>query len=113
MNGPSSRPMRNCSARTARRSATTVPARIGRPRDGSRIVGTVKARADAPAGGAIPWLLLTTKSSGPVGAFSDVTSIQRVNTVGGIAPTAPCTAQLIGTPARVSYTADYRFFTAR
>src|SRR5512139_2706161 len=33
--------------------------------DGSRVVGSVKARADAPASGAIPWLLLSTKSSGP------------------------------------------------
>ena len=81
--------------------------------DGSRVVGTVKARADASAAGAIPWLLLSTKSSGPVGAFSDVTSIQRVNTVGGVAPATPCTAQFAGTPARVQYTADYRLFTAR
>ena len=81
--------------------------------DGSRVVGTVKARADAPASVAIPWLLLSTKSSGPAGAFSNVTSIQRVNTVGGVAPAAPCTAQLAGTPARVPYTADYRLFTAR
>ena len=81
--------------------------------DGSRVVGTVTARADAPAPGAIPWLLLSTKSSGPAGAFSNVTSIQRVNTVGGVAPATPCTAQFAGTPARVPYTADYRLFTAR
>jgi hypothetical protein len=80
--------------------------------DGSRVVGTVKARAEAPESGSIPWLLLTTKSSGPSGAFSEVTSIQRVNTVGGIAPATPCTAPLTGTPARVPYTADYRLFTA-
>lgn len=81
--------------------------------DGSRVVGTVKARADAPASGSIPWLLLTTKSSGPAGAFSSVTSIQRVNTVGGVAPATPCTAQFTGTSARVPYAADYRLFTAR
>jgi Protein of unknown function (DUF3455) len=81
--------------------------------DGSRVVGTVKARADAPATGAIPWLLLTTKSSGSAGEFSNITSIQRVNTVGGIAPATPCTAQLTGTPVRVPYTADYRLFIAR
>ena len=81
--------------------------------DGSRVVGTVKARADAPASSAIPWLLLSTKSSGPAGAFSNVSSIQRVNTVGGVAPATPCTAQFAGRPARVPYTADYRLFTAR
>jgi hypothetical protein len=81
--------------------------------DGSKILGTVKERADAPAAGAIPWLLLAAKSIGPEGAFSRVTSIQRVNTAGGIAPTAGCSQASAGTPARVNYTADYYFFTAR
>jgi hypothetical protein len=79
--------------------------------DGSRIVGTLKAKADAPAPAAIPWLLLTTKSVGPAGAFSGVTSIQRINTAGGVAPSAPCTEGLQGTTARVPYTADYIFLT--
>jgi hypothetical protein len=80
--------------------------------DGSRIVGTLRARADAPQSGAIPWLLLTTKSAGSAGAFSKVTSIQRVNTVGGVAPMDGCYRDAVGKIARVSYTADYRFFTA-
>ena len=79
--------------------------------DGSRIVGAVKERADAPAAGAIPWLLLSAKSVGPEGAFSKVTSIQRVATQGGVAPAGDC-AQA-GAKARVPYTADYYFFTAR
>jgi hypothetical protein len=78
--------------------------------DGSRIVGKLKARADAPAAGAIPWLLLDTKSVGSEGAFSKVTSIQRVATTGGIAPAGGC---LTGMQARVGYTADYYFFTAK
>jgi hypothetical protein len=81
--------------------------------DGSRIVGTVKARVDAPAPDAIPWLLLTTESNGTAGTFSKVTSIQRVNTVGGVAPAAPCTAANAGASARVPYTADYRLFSPR
>jgi hypothetical protein len=81
--------------------------------DGSKILGTLKERADAPAAGAIPWLLLAAKSVGPTGAFSKVTSIQRVNTVGGIAPPTGCTQAAVGTPARVSYTADYYFFTTK
>jgi hypothetical protein len=80
--------------------------------DGSRVVGTLKARADAPQPGAVPWLLLTTKSAGPAGDFSRVTSIQRINTTGGIAPSAPCTEGLRGSTARVPYTADYIFFTS-
>ena len=79
--------------------------------DGSRIVGAVKERADGPAAGAIPWLLLSAKSVGPEGAFSKVTSIQRVATQGGVAPAGDC-AQA-GAKARVPYTADYYFFTAR
>jgi Protein of unknown function (DUF3455) len=82
--------------------------------DGSKILGTVKERADAPAGSdAIPWLLLATKSVGADGSFSKVTSVQRVNTVGGVAPKAGCSQATAGTTARVDYTADYYFFTAR
>ena len=79
--------------------------------DGSRIVGAVKERADAPAAGTIPWLLLSAKSVGPEGAFSKVTSIQRVATKGGVAPAGDCSQA--GAKARVPYTADYYFFTAR
>jgi hypothetical protein len=79
--------------------------------DGSRFVGTLKQRADAPVAGAIPWLLLTTKSNGPDGSFSKVTSVQRVKTAGGIAPVAGCAVDSAGTTARVPYTADYYFFT--
>ena len=79
--------------------------------DGSRIVGSVKARADAPVAGAIPWLLIDAKSAGPAGSFSGVTSIQRVNTLGGTAPAKPCTGDMLGKQAGVHYVADYRFFT--
>jgi len=81
--------------------------------DGSLVIGTVKARADAPVAGAIPWLLLATTSSGPDGALRNVSSIQRVNTSGGIAPSAGCGPQARGTLARVAYTADYRLFAAK
>jgi hypothetical protein len=79
--------------------------------DGSKIVGSVKAGADAPEDGAIPWLLLGAKSVGPDGAFSHVSSVRRVKTVGGIAPGTGCSAAAAGTRARVPYTADYYFFT--
>jgi len=81
--------------------------------DGSKILGTLKERADAPVADAIPWLLLAAKSVGPDGSFSKVTSIQRVNTVGGVAPTGGCSQATAGTPARINYTADYYFFTTR
>lgn len=79
--------------------------------DGSRIVGAVKARADAPRAGDIPWLLLSAKSVGAEGAFSKVTSIQRVTTMGGSAPIEPCSQD--GRRVRVPYTADYYFFKAK
>ena len=75
--------------------------------DGSKVSGKLTERADAPRAGAIPWLLLATKSVGPEGSFSRVTSIQRVNTVGGVAPRTGCYQSTAGTTARVPYTADY------
>ena len=79
--------------------------------DGSRVVGKVKARADAPGEGAIPWLLLSAQPVGPKGAFSGVSSIRRVHTAGGVAPNAHCSAAEAGQLVRVPYTADYYFFT--
>ena len=79
--------------------------------DGSKVLGTVKTRAEAPEAGAIPWLLLTAKSVGGRGYFSDVTSVQRVATHGGVAPGSGCPHD--GLVARVHYTADYHFFHAR
>jgi hypothetical protein len=75
--------------------------------DGSTIEGKVKERANAPRTGAIPWLLLATKSVGAEGSFSKVTSIQRVNTAGGVTPGTGCYQATVGTTARVPYTADY------
>jgi hypothetical protein len=79
--------------------------------DGSKVAGSLKSRADAPQADAIPWLLLGAKSVGPQGAFSRVTSIQRVSTTGGAAPAGTCTTP--GERARVAYTADYYLFTPR
>jgi hypothetical protein len=60
---------------------------------------------------AIPWLLLkATDSNGP-GVLNGTTFIQRVNTVGGIAPASASGAQ-IGDELRVAYTAEYYFFRA-
>ena len=77
--------------------------------DGSRVTATVKARADAPVAGAIPWLLLEATDSGTPGMFAGVSLIQRVETQGGVAPAGACTR---GDQARVTYTAEYRFFNS-
>lgn len=78
--------------------------------DGSRIVGTVKARADAPQPSAIGWLLLSTTSVGGHGRLSGVTQVQRIHTVGGVAPTTPCASPKAPDRVRVPYSADYVFF---
>ncbi len=81
-----------------------------RAADGSQIVGRVAARADAPAAGAIPWLLLSTLPSTNPGRMAPVSSVQRINTVGGVAPAGGCSAAEVGKRARVPYTSDYVFF---
>jgi hypothetical protein len=74
---------------------------------GSYVIGAVIERA-TPNINAIPWFLLgAVKSDGP-GIFDGVTYIQRVNTVGGIAPADP--GDFVGEEARVPYTADYFFY---
>ena len=60
---------------------------------------------------AIPWLLLNATSSGGPGVLNGTTFIQRVNTVGGLAPASAAGAQ-IGDELRVAYTAEYYFFRA-
>jgi hypothetical protein len=89
----------------------------------SRDTSTVWMKLNTPssdaafvAPGAIPWLLLDVAgaSAGPNGgdALAATTQIQRVNTVGGIAPATGCSAPAeVGTKAFVPYAADYFFYT--
>src|SRR5215469_13273263 len=76
------------------------------------VVGEVAARADAPASGAIPWLLLKAKSHEGSGVLSTVAFVRRIDTKGGAAPTAGCDAQHQGRQARMRYYALYQFFGA-
>jgi hypothetical protein len=78
--------------------------------DGSRIAGEIKARADAPMAGAVPWLLVATRSTGGEGRLSKTTSLQRVNTTGGAAPAAGCDSTSIGAKQRIPFAADYVLF---
>jgi Protein of unknown function (DUF3455) len=79
--------------------------------DGSRVTGVVKARADAPVAGAIPWLLLTTTPGDKPGLMAAVTHIQRINTAAGVAPATGCAAAAdAGKEARVPYTTLYAYF---
>lgn len=76
---------------------------------GSRVVGTVANRC-TPDPASIAWLSLTAVPSG-AGIFANVTFIQRLNTVGGIAPATAGT--VIGQEARIPYTADYLFYSTQ
>ena len=77
---------------------------------GSKVVAA-RLTGCTPDPTAIPWLLLQTVSTDGPGIFGSVTYIQRVNTKGGLAPTAPGVS--IGTVAEVPYTAEYYFYRAR
>ena len=77
--------------------------------DGGKVVGAAKANAPAPGGNAIPWLLLDIKSREGSGQFTQAQAIQRLQTVGGVAPTSGCAEAQNGTESRVPYTATYVF----
>lgn len=82
--------------------------------DGGKVVGSVKAKADAPNGEShIPWLLLEVDPAKATGSLAQVRSIQRINTVGGVAPAAMADAGRVGQEVRVGYTATYKFFVAK
>ncbi len=80
--------------------------------DGGKVVGKVKAKADAPDANGVPWLLLeAVQASGTV--LGKVQSIQRVDTVGGKMPTAGTDAAHVGAESRAEYTATYKFYVAK
>ena len=80
--------------------------------DGSKVVGESKERDPGPNPSAIPWLLLGAKVTMGEGTFGHAKSIQRLQTVGGVAPSEPCSAANAGQVARVSYAASYYFYRA-
>lgn len=77
---------------------------------GSKVIATRLASC-SPEPTAIPWLLLQTVSTDGPGIFNQVTYIQRVNTKGGLAPTAPGAST--GAVAEVPYATEYYFYRAR
>jgi hypothetical protein len=87
--------------------------------DGSQVIGKMAAKADAPDRKAIPWLLVTVTGHSGSGKLSGVTSIQRVNTVSGLAPESlpPAAAECSESSGEVefksSYSADYYFYARR
>jgi hypothetical protein len=74
-----------------------------------KVVAT-KLKAVTMDASAIPWLLLKTVDS-LSSPKNKITWIQRVCTVGGLAPTRPVTEENLGETDSIPYTAIYRFFT--
>ncbi len=81
--------------------------------DGSKVVGEVVAKDGGSDANAIPWLLLSAKSTSGKGVFGRILSIQRLSTVGGKAPAEGCDKAQSGKEARVPYRARYSFFAAK
>ncbi len=80
--------------------------------DGSKVVGAFEALYNGPDTNSIQWLLLKAKSNSGSGVFSHVERIQRVETVGGKAPTEGCGEEQAGKKIRVPYKAIYYFYGA-
>ena len=81
--------------------------------DGSKVVGEVRAQYKSPDPNSIPWLLLSAKSTSGNGVFSQIQSIQRVQTAGGKAPAGGCNQAQVGKEMRVPYKAIYNFYIAK
>lgn len=74
---------------------------------GGKVKGAMLKRC-TPDANAIPWLLLEAVPTEGPGVFHRVTRIQRVNTVGGNAPSGA--GSVTGEEASVPYTAEYLFY---
>ena len=74
--------------------------------DGSAVVAKAAGNAPAPNAKDIPWLKLEVTASRGNGALSGVTTVQRINTVGG---RHDGTCEKAGTFFNAPYAADYVF----
>ncbi len=77
--------------------------------DGSAITGAQVAVSPAQVG-SIPLQLVKANPASGAGAMQGMSYIQRVATVGGVAPSAACAAGSVGRREVVSYQADYIFW---
>ena len=79
--------------------------------DGSKLTGTQVAVSPSSAGNIANQLVKANPAVG-TGAMTGVTFIQRVNTMGGVAPATACAASNMGSKEIVKYQADYIFYKA-
>ena len=80
--------------------------------DGSKVTGKQLAVAPSPNPGSIPLQLVQASPAMGNGAMKGVTYIQRLNTMGGVAPTDSCSTANIGATQQIRYQADYVFYKA-
>lgn len=80
--------------------------------DGSKFTGAQVAVAPAPGTGNIPLQLVKANPATGTGVLQGVTFVQRVATVGGVAPSAACAAGNVGSKQIVQYRADYILYKA-
>ncbi len=81
--------------------------------DGSKVIGEVQEIYKSPDKNSIPWLLLKAKSNSGPGVLSHVSSIQRINTTGGVAPSDGCGKDQAGSERRMPYQATYNFYVSQ
>ena len=74
--------------------------------DSSAVTGKAVGNAPAETASDIPWLKLTVTSGRGTGILSGVTTVQRINTIGG-KPDGECVKA--GTYSNAPYSADYVF----
>ena len=78
--------------------------------DGSAVIAKVADRAPAATASDIPLLKLEVSARRGSGQLSDISTIQRINTRGGVAEGA---CEQAGAMLSVPYTADYTFYRKR
>ena len=79
-------------------------------KDGSEVTGKAVAHVDSLDADSIPWLLVSVVNHAGKGLLANVTTIQRVHTHGGKAPSSGCDEQHKDGESKIAYTADYYFF---
>ena len=97
------------------REGATIGRHYGGPawkdNDGSEVTGRTVAKVDSPDPNSIPWLLLTAPGHFGEGVLTRITSIQRINTKGGMPPTAAeCNTVARNVEVKSKYTADCYFY---
>ena len=79
-------------------------------KDGSEVTGKAAAHVDSLDADSVPWLLVKVVSHAGNGLLANVTTIQRVHTHGGKAPSDGCDEAHKNAENKSGYTADYFFY---